>query len=92
MRIIAGWKTKFGCLIMAIGGSLYIAAEWCPVLIDRVSIGIIILGAAIAFYGYCNRFNRAFYMLNERGDPNLKRSKLKKPRMREGELEVCRYE
>jgi len=85
MRIIAGWKTKFGCLIMFIGGAMYASTPWCPYLIDAVIIGGIIMGFAIAFYGYCNRFNRAFYALNEKGNPNLNRSKIRKARPIEGE-------
>ena len=71
MRKIAGRKTKIGYLIMVAGAIMYIGAEWCPVLIDRVSIGTIIMGAVIAWYGATNRFNRATYRLDEHGNPNL---------------------
>ena len=71
MRKIAGRKTKFGVLMIIAGAIMYIGAEWCPVLLDRVSIGVIIIGTAIAFYGACNRFNRATYRLDENGNPNL---------------------
>lgn len=86
MRMIAGWKTKFGYLIVAIGVGLYIASLWHPDIPDKISAGVIIFGAATMFYGYCNRFNRAFYMIDEKGNPDTKRSKLKNARMREGEL------
>jgi len=86
MRSIAGWKTGVGCLMVATGGIMYISALWCPVLIDRVSIGVVIFGAALAFYGYCNRFNRVFYSIDEKGKPDLKRSRLKARRLAEGDL------
>jgi hypothetical protein len=85
MRLIAGWKTKFGNLIVFIGGSLYITSEWYFIP-DRIIIGTIIIGAAIAFNGFYNRFCRAFYMTNEKGNPDMKRSKLKKVKAREGVL------
>jgi len=53
-----------------------------------IIIGIIIIGVAITFNGAYNRFCRAFYMLNERGNPDTSRSKLKKPKMREGDMSV----
>lgn len=71
MRKIAGWKTKFGILMIIAGAIMYIGAEWCPVLIDRVSIGVIIIGSAIALYGAYNRFCRARYRLDEHGNPIL---------------------
>lgn len=86
MRIIAGWKTKFGNLMIAIGGGLCIASVWYPQIPDKVITGIVILGAAIAFYGAYNRFCRAFYQIDERGNPDTNRSKLKKARLKDGEI------
>ena len=67
MRIITGWKTKLGCFILFIAGELYIVSLWYPIL-ERISIGIAIMGFAIAFYGFCNRHNRTFYMTNQYGE------------------------
>lgn len=71
MRKIAGKKTKLGIFMIIAGAIMYIGAEWCPVLLDRVSIGVIIMGAAIALYGAYNRFSRANYRLDEHGNPNF---------------------
>lgn len=85
MRLIAGWKTKIGNMIVIIGAGMYIASEWY-IIPDKVCIGVIIIGAAIAFHGFYNRFCRAFYMSNARGNPDFGRSKLKKVKAREGEI------
>lgn len=87
MRILTGKKTKFGLLMIFAGGVMYIGSVWCPVLLDRVSIGIIVMGAAIAWYGYTNRFNRVFYMINSKGNPDTTRPRLKKRRLHEGDME-----
>ena len=83
---IAGWKTKLGNLTIAAGGVMYISSLWCPVLIDRVSIGTVIVGWAISRHGTSNRLNRAFYSLDENGNPDLNRPRHRKARTQEGEL------
>jgi hypothetical protein len=88
MRFIAGWKTKLGNLMVATGGGMYIASNWYTVIPDRIIIGVIIAGAAIAFHGAYNRFCRVFYGANQRGNPDMGRSKLKARRLRGGEIDV----
>jgi len=83
---IAGWKTKLGNLMIAIGGIMYVSVPLCPFLDDRISIGIVIVGWAVSRWGASNRFNRVFYSLNEKGDPDLNRSKLRPRRVAEGDL------
>ena len=85
MRIIAGWKTKLGNLMIAMGGMLCIASVWLPQIPDRVITGVVILGIAIAFYGAYNRFCRVFYGLDQNGNPNMRRTKIKQ-RQRGGSL------
>ena len=73
MRKIAGKKTKLGILTIIAGAIMYLAAWWCPVsaLAERISVVVIIIGIALALYGFANRFNRATYRLDEHGNPNL---------------------
>jgi len=80
MRIIAGWKTKLGNILIAISGGLSIASVWLPEIPDRAIAGVLILGVAIAFYGAYNRFCRVFYGLDRNGNPNMRRTKIKQKR------------
>ena len=83
---VAGWKTKLGNLLIGLGGIMYVSVPFCPVLDDRISVATIVIGWAISRHGTSNRFNRAFYSLDENGNPDLNRPRHRKARTQEGEL------
>jgi len=83
MRIPNGWKTKFGILLIAASGGLCIASIWLPEIPDRAIEGILRLGVAICLLGLWSRFCKAFWSLDEKGNPDFTRTKIKARRIPE---------